>query len=70
MADVIDPSICPVCGSSNTCGMAQGNADCWCFSAEIPKEALERVPTEAKDLACLCPRCAQAVAATASPVDP
>jgi hypothetical protein len=74
MVSAIDPSICPVCGSPNTCGVQAGKSDCWCFSADIPAEALERVPTDAKDLACLCPRCAQALASTravsTSPADP
>jgi arginase family enzyme len=58
MVNVLDPSICPSCGAPNTCGMSKG--ECWCFSVSIPKAALERIPAEAKDLACLCPRCAQA----------
>ncbi|MEO6600676.1 MAG: cysteine-rich CWC family protein [Polyangiaceae bacterium] len=40
--------------------MSRGKSDCWCFSANIPKAALERIPSEAKGVACLCPRCAQA----------
>jgi hypothetical protein len=54
----IDPSLCPVCGEPNTCGMSQGKSECWCFSAQIPKATLERVPSEAKNVACICPRCA------------
>jgi hypothetical protein len=58
MESAPDPSICPSCGAPNTCGVSQGKSECWCFTTSIPKAALERVPVEAKDLACLCPRCA------------
>ena len=68
METAVDPSICPACGAPNTCGMSQGKSDCWCFSGSIPKAALERIPVAAKDLACLCPRCAQIEAeASAAP---
>jgi hypothetical protein len=68
MEPAVDPSLCPAGGAPNTCGMSQGKSDCWCFSASIPKGALERIPTEAKDVACLCPRCAQIEAeASATP---
>ncbi len=59
METAVDPSICPVCGAPNTCGMSQGKSECWCFSVSISKAALERIPAEAKDRACLCPRCAR-----------
>ncbi len=54
----VDPSLCPVCGMPNTCGMTQGKSECWCFELKIDAAALARIPTEAKDRACLCPRCA------------
>jgi hypothetical protein len=56
------PSICPTCGEPNTCGMSQGSAECWCFSVNIPQAALQRIPDEAKGVACICPRCAKASA--------
>jgi hypothetical protein len=62
MASALDPSLCPVCGEPNTCGLSQGKAECWCFSAKIPQESLERIPAEAKNVACICPRCAAAQA--------
>jgi hypothetical protein len=42
--------------------MSQGKSasECWCFSALIPQAALDRIPAEAKNLACICPRCAAA----------
>src|SRR5437763_14522 len=27
-----DADICPTCGSANGCGMAKGDATCWCFT--------------------------------------
>jgi hypothetical protein len=62
MESSVDPSICPTCGEPNTCGMSQGLTECWCFSVGIPRTALDRIPAEAKDRACICPRCAQAQA--------
>ena len=56
-----DPSRCPLCGQSNRCTQAdpalEGQA-CWCFSERIDHSALERIPPELVDRACLCPRCA------------
>lgn len=56
-----DPSRCPLCGQSNRCTQAdpalEGQA-CWCFSERIERNALERIPPELVDRACLCPRCA------------
>ena len=58
MQQEIDPSICPTCGEPNTCGLSQGKSDCWCFSAQISGASIDRIPSQAKDLACICPRCA------------
>ena len=58
MTAQVDQSICPVCGESNACGMSQGKAECWCMSVPIPKGALDRIPAQAKDVACICARCA------------
>ena len=58
MEKPVDPSLCPTCGEPNTCGMSQGKTECWCFSASIPQAALDRIPAEAKNLACICQRCA------------
>ena len=56
-----DPSRCPLCGQSNRCTQADPALEgqsCWCFSTPIDREALERIPTDLVDRACLCPRCA------------
>jgi hypothetical protein len=60
-----DPSRCPLCGTANQCGMAAGSSECWCFGATVSKDALERLPAEARGKACLCARCAAAAEAPA-----
>ncbi|MDG9783000.1 cysteine-rich CWC family protein [Metapseudomonas otitidis] len=60
MSQPLDPARCPLCGQPNQCSLARGDAQpCWCFSVEIDPEALRQVPLEARDRACLCPRCAR-----------
>ena len=44
----LDPFRCPLCGSSNKCGVAAGEKTCWCFSEAIPKGVLQRLPAEAR----------------------
>ncbi|HSS02970.1 MAG TPA: cysteine-rich CWC family protein [Kofleriaceae bacterium] len=55
---LVDPSRCPRCGEPNDCQLAAGRTRCWCFEMSVSSEALEKVPTEARDVACLCRRCA------------
>ncbi|HEY3667669.1 MAG TPA: cysteine-rich CWC family protein [Polyangiaceae bacterium] len=62
MTSAVDPSLCPVCGEPNTCGMSQGKSECWCTNLKFPQAALDRIPADAKNLVCICPRCAQAEA--------
>ncbi len=62
--EAIDPKFCPLCGNSNACVLASGDSDadvqrCWCFHEHIPADALERVPTSARDEVCICVRCLQ-----------
>ena len=56
--DAIDPCRCPLCSHPNECGMVNGNGTCWCFSRPIPDHILERIPLEARDVACVCQACA------------
>lgn len=52
---------CPVCGGANQCAAAAtGTVDvaCWCTQVTIDAAALARVPAQARNRACLCPRCA------------
>lgn len=64
--------LCPLCGLSNQCTMADprtvGQA-CWCFSEDIDPARLDALPTELRNLACLCPRCAGVVQASAGQTD-
>jgi hypothetical protein len=54
----LDRERCPLCGERNDCGLAAGKGVCWCFTAAIPREVLERVPAEARGVACVCTACA------------
>jgi Cysteine-rich CWC len=59
--DQPNPTICPVCGASNNCTLADPRTaaqPCWCFSVEIDPAVLEALPLEVRDQACLCPGCA------------
>jgi hypothetical protein len=56
------PDLCPLCGESNACGMAAGQGTCWCFTASVPAEVIERIPAEQRDRACVCRACASKVA--------
>ncbi|GFM85320.1 hypothetical protein PSCICO_07190 [Pseudomonas cichorii] len=56
-----DPGLCPVCGFSNSCTLADPRTvdqACWCFSQTIDPAVLQALPAEIRNLACLCPRCA------------
>lgn len=56
------PTLCPLCGQRNQCAQADSATpvhDCWCFAAAIAPGALERLPADQRNRACLCPRCAR-----------
>jgi len=53
-----DPERCPLCGYANECGIAAGKGTCWCFTRPIPEQMLEKIPPEARDVACMCRPCA------------
>ncbi|HQY75456.1 MAG TPA: cysteine-rich CWC family protein [Rhodoferax sp.] len=61
----IDPCLCPLCGQSNQCANEIERATgipqppCWCTQATFDSALLERVPSEAKGKACVCPACAR-----------
>jgi predicted RNA-binding Zn-ribbon protein involved in translation (DUF1610 family) len=48
-----------MCGEENDCGMAKGKETGWCFSVTIPREVLDHVPVEAKDVAYVCRACGE-----------
>lgn len=53
---------CPRCGQLNQCAQAGSTTaveQCWCFSVAIAAGLLDELPVEARNRACLCPRCAQ-----------
>jgi hypothetical protein len=60
MTEALNPNVCPTCGEPNLCGLSQGQERCWCFDVLIPEAAQERIPLAAKNLACICARCAAA----------
>lgn len=64
-----DPLNCPLCGRPNQCGQADPasrDLPCWCFSAQIDRQALERIPEAARGRSCLCLECARSAAGTAT----
>lgn len=60
MGAEINPNVCPSCGEPNACGLSQGKTECWCSNVEIEALALERIPSEQRNLVCICARCAAA----------
>lgn len=56
-----DNQHCPACGALNQCTLADppsATQACWCFGVVIDPAVLKALPTELRDQACLCPRCA------------
>ncbi len=52
---MIDEKICPLCNKPNGC---DGSSDkCWCYSVEIPKKILDKIPEEKRGKACVCKDC-------------
>lgn len=67
-----DPLHCPLCGRPNRCGQADPasrDQPCWCFSAEIAAEALQRIPEAARGRSCLCADCARGATRATSDQD-
>ncbi|HTO20667.1 MAG TPA: cysteine-rich CWC family protein [Pseudomonas sp.] len=55
---------CPLCGAANQCAPASAghfDVECWCTQATVSPQALQRLPADQVDRACLCPRCAAGV---------
>ncbi|WP_397451585.1 cysteine-rich CWC family protein [Pseudomonas sp. NA-150] len=58
----ISPDLCPVCGLSNRCTLADPRSatkPCWCFAVSIDLAVLEALPEAVRNQACLCPGCAR-----------
>ncbi len=62
----VDPSRCPLCGKANECGAERGASTCWCYSARIPEDVLNRIPADQRDRACICEACARGDRGSAS----
>ncbi|MBP9737840.1 MAG: cysteine-rich CWC family protein [Rhodoferax sp.] len=60
------PDRCPICGQPNLCAIeiarASGEvpAPCWCAQTSFSAELLNRIPPDARGVACLCPSCVKA----------
>jgi len=58
------PSLCPLCAQVNRCAVeierstGQPQGPCWCAQLRFDAELLNRIPPEARGVACLCPDCA------------
>ena len=59
----LDPSCCPRCGQANQCALAAGlpAESCWCMQASIAPHALQGLPDQAAQQACICPDCGRAL---------
>jgi len=67
----LDARRCPLCGDANACAIAEGKTTCWCFERTIGQEVLMRIPEDARNVACVCARCAAgSSAAGAESVNP
>ncbi|GLX13788.1 helicase [Pseudomonas straminea] len=65
----MNTNLCPACGKLNNCAQATSGSEvthCWCFEIEVKPQALQNLPLEALNRACLCPACAGAVREAAS----
>lgn len=55
---MLDEKICPICQEPNGCDSS--SEKCWCYTIEIPRGLLARVPEELKGQACICKKCIEA----------
>jgi len=65
----MNANLCPACGKLNSCAQAASDSEvthCWCFGVEVKPQALQDLPPEALNRACLCPACAGVVQIVAS----
>ncbi|WP_114325798.1 cysteine-rich CWC family protein [Candidatus Colwellia aromaticivorans] len=62
-SDNINPSLCPLCNQKNNCGnvsACDSSQGCWCSDQAIqfPESLLDKIPSTAKNKACICKACA------------
>lgn len=50
----VESRICPICGKDNKC---IHNKDCWCMETKVPKELIEKIPSDRRGKACICEAC-------------
>jgi Cysteine-rich CWC len=62
MPDIINETLCPLCGSPNNC-MAHREESCWCNGVTFPADLLALVPVPKQRKACICLSCLQAFTA-------
>ena len=48
---------CPSCGGDNRCGMARGEATCWCREVAVPDAILRDIAANFPGHGCLCRSC-------------
>lgn len=58
--DILNALMCPRCGANNSCGFAQGQANCWCM--QLPPIQTEQAAVTAA--ACFCQNCLTELTAT------
>lgn len=51
--DLVNALMCPSCGANNSCGVAQGQAACWCM--QLPPLQAEQAAAIAAT--CYCQNC-------------
>ena len=56
MSHTNDTSTCPLCHKSNSCDV-NNSAGCWCMNTNMPEALLDKVPTQFKELRCICNDC-------------
>ena len=49
---------CPVCGVANSCEIAEGRGNCWCFATKVNEDLLELLADQGIEDRCLCATCA------------
>lgn len=53
-----EAKFCPLCQANNKCGV-NDKEPCWCMKEKIPTELIEKVPSLARNKACICQACVE-----------
>ncbi len=56
---MIEKGKCPICGKTNQCAITLGEepSTCWCMTTKIPKDLLNNIPDEYRNISCVCKEC-------------